>query len=324
MTGLLVFLALLVDRLVGEPARWHPLVMFGHWASRCEQYVNPAVNHKDSCVDEAVVLRASSLHTKILGLFAWGLMVVPLVLCAAWVGDQLQTVSTWGYFVFSLCVLQFTIGWQSLREHALVVSQALQQQNIETAREAVGRIVSRDTDSMDESAVSRATIESVLENGSDAIFAPLFWFCVLGPAGALAYRLANTLDAMWGYRTARFHNFGYAAARLDDVFNWLPARLTAVSYALMGHWQKGWRCWQQQAQSCASPNGGPVMCAGAGALNIYLGGGAFYHGQWQARPEMGCDAQAQGVDIDRALTLIQRSVCLWVVVIVLLAVCFYA
>lgn len=105
-------------------------------------------------------------------------------------------------------------------------------------------VVSRDTEGMDTSDVSRAAVESVLKNGSDAVFATLFWFALAGGAGALAHRLVNTLDAMWGYRTPRFLLFGWAAARLDDVLNWVPARLTAATYALLGCTRTALVCWR--------------------------------------------------------------------------------
>jgi len=182
------------------------------------------------------------------------------------------------------------------------------------ARQMVGHMVSRDTQSLDERQVAAAATESVLENGNDAVFGALFWFAVLGAPGALLYRLANTLDAMWGYRTARYENFGWAAARIDDGLNYVPARLTAFSYTLLGQTRRAWRCWRTQAKLWDSPNAGPVMAAGAGALGVQLGGAAPYDGVWESRPDLGEGDLPDANAIRRSLALVRRSVVLWLVV----------
>jgi adenosylcobinamide-phosphate synthase len=135
----------------------------------------------------------------------------------------------------------------------------------------------------------------------------------------LLYRLSNTLDSMWGYRTARYNEFGWAAARLDDVLNYIPARLTALSYALLGHTRSALHCWRAQAPHWESPNAGPVMAAGAGALQVRLGGKAIYHGEISARPLLGCGAEVTGGDIARALQLVRRTLYLWLAAAGLLA-----
>lgn len=161
----------------------------------------------------------------------------------------------------------------------------------------------------------RRTIENTLENGSDAIFAPIFWFILLGPTDALFYRLSNTLDAMLGYKNPRFYHFGYCAARLDDILNWMPARLTVLSYVLLGDSRKAWRCYRQQGSLCASPNAGPVMSAGAGCLDIQLGGPAIYHGQMQIKPKLGTKRLPENQDIKRANLLIVFTSLLWLATI---------
>jgi adenosylcobinamide-phosphate synthase len=155
----------------------------------------------------------------------------------------------------------------------------------------------------------------VLENGNDAIFAAIFWFVVLGAPGVVMYRLVNTLDAMWGYKNARYHHFGRAAARLDDVLNYLPARLTALSYAAAGKFCMAIESWRRQAAASESPTAGPVMAAGAGALSLRLGGPAIYHGQWCERPALGYGVKPCAEDIGRAIALVQRAIFIWVVVL---------
>ena len=183
------------------------------------------------------------------------------------------------------------------------------------ARQKVGYIVSRQTEHMTAIDVRRATIESVLENGADAVFAPLFWFMLLGPFGALLYRLTNTLDAMWGYKNQRYLYFGWAAARLDDTLNWLPARLTASSYALLGNTPQAIQAWRRHAPLLESPNAGPVMTAGAGALNLNLGGPATYHGKLKDKPWFGGAKQPGDQDILRAIRLIYQTLAFWWVLI---------
>lgn len=216
----------------------------------------------------------------------------------------------------SIAALYFALGHQSLRDHAQRVHHALTKGDLEDARAKVGCIVSRDTGQMDAQAVASAAVESVLENGNDAVFGALFWFLIAGAPGVVLYRLANTLDAMWGYRTPRYSYFGWAAARLDDVLNFVPARLTALTYALIGHTRSALHCWRLQAGAWDSPNAGPVMAAGAGALGIGLGGGAYYHGEWEERPALGIGPRPDATAIPAALRLVRLGVILWLLVVV--------
>jgi adenosylcobinamide-phosphate synthase len=219
--------------------------------------------------------------------------------------------SPWTAAGFAAITLYLALGLRSLGEHAHPVIAALQVADLPAARAAVGRIVSRDTAVLDATQVAAAATESVLENGSDAVFAALFWGVLLGAPGAVLYRLSNTLDAMWGYRTPRYANFGWAAARIDDALNWLPARLTAVTYAALGRTRAAIRCARRQGRGWKSPNAGPVMAAGAGALHVQLGGPAPYHGHWQARPPLGEGAAATANSVQRALRLVRAGVALW-------------
>jgi adenosylcobinamide-phosphate synthase len=169
-----------------------------------------------------------------------------------------------------------------------------------------------------------STLESVLENGNDGVFAALFWFLIAGGPGALLYRLANTLDAMWGYKTGQYFYFGWAAARLDDLLNYIPARLTALTYALMGSTGKALYAWRTQAKRWDSPNAGPVMSAGAGALDVSLGGRARYHGVWHERPALGTTTQATLEDIPRALRLVSTGLYAWLAVAIVTGALRYA
>lgn len=299
--SLSLLLALLLDALFGEPRRWHPLRGFG----RAAQAIEVRWNRGSRSAGALAALGLSVLPAMLVGLL---LAVLPLVLgwlCAA--------------ALAALC-----IGRRSLGEHVRAVAAPLAAGDLAAARQRIAWLVSRETESMNAVAVRRAAIESLLENASDAVFASLFWFAVgglvAGPGGAAAlvvcHRLINTLDAMWGYRSPRLARFGWAAARLDDGFNWLPARGTALAFALTGNSRAALACCRRQAAACASPNGGAVMSSGAGALRVALGGGAYYRGVWEPRPWLGCGAAPVDGDIPRALGLVARALVVFCLIIV--------
>ena len=290
LMALALLVGVLIDRLVGEPPRYHPLVGFGRLAGTLEARLN------------------RGRHRITAGALAWALAVLPPV---ALIG-ALRSTATPVAWVLDALVLAFCLGARSLGEHARAVTAPLRDGNLDGARARLAWLVSRDTDTLSATEVASATTESVLENGHDAIFGAVFWFIVGGAPLALLFRLANTLDAMWGYRTERFARFGRIAARVDDVLGWLPARLTAATYAALGQTRRAWRCWRTQAPTWKSPNAGPVMAAGAGALAVRLGGPAPYHGQMEARPVLGEGDPAQAGDAEAALRLVNRGLTLWV------------
>ena len=299
--------ALLLDQWLGEPRRWHPLVGFGNVANWLEKHSNLAFK----------ALSAHAVAGRLMGLLAWLVLLIPLVALAYWL-THLHRYLLWGWYsdvLLNCLMLYFAIGASSLKHHALRIYQALLSKDLAAARLAVGMIVSRDTQALEEKEIATATVESVLENGNDAVFGAIFWFIVFGGAGAVMFRLANTLDAMWGYRTPRFVYFGWAAARIDDVLNLIPARLTALSYALCGSTVTSLRCWLGQAGTWYSPNAGPVMAAGAGALNVRLGGAAPYHGEVKLRPALGAGDSVQANHILSAVDLVQHSMVLWCTII---------
>jgi adenosylcobinamide-phosphate synthase len=295
ITTVTVIFALGLDYFLGEPRRFHPLVAFGKLAQIIEQRVY--------------------CNSRFYGTVAVLLLLIPLVLIASatrsssWVAPYVNIVQ--------MLILYFAIGWNSLNTHALAVSKSLLAGDLKQARKKVGLIVSRDTNTLDETGVVKATMESILENGSDAIFAAIFWFAIAGAPGVVLYRLSNTLDAMWGYRNQRYHNFGWFAARLDDLLNLIPARLTAFGYAIVGNTGVAIRCWRNQAARWKSPNAGPVMAAGAGSLSVELGGVATYHGVEQQRPLLGEGRSPEVNDIQRALILIRHTLLLYLLVLLL-------
>lgn len=288
MLALLLVAGIALDLLLGETRRWHPLVGFGRLAARLEHVLNRG--------------HARLPH----GVLAWALAVLPVSLACLALAER---AGPW----LHAALLYLCIGLRSLRDHTLPIHAALRGGDLARARLLTSRIVSRDTAHADEADLAKASAESLLENGNDAVFGTLFWFILLGGPGAVLFRLANTLDAMWGYRSERFNLFGRCAARIDDAMNYVPARLTALSYVLLAGRARAraWRCWRTQAPAWSSPNAGPVMASGAGALGVSLGGAAVYDGEVEQRPPLGAGPAAGAADILRAWRLVLHTTLLW-------------
>jgi adenosylcobinamide-phosphate synthase len=271
--GLLIGTAL--DALVPDPGRGHPVAIFGAAAGTLERHW-----YADSRM-RGVAFAAACAGTAV-------------ALGAALPGATLTTaVATWA-----------VLGSRSLRHEASLVRQHLDRGDLDAARRQVTHLVGRDPETLDADGIARATVESVAENTSDAIVAPLFWGAIAGVPGLLGYRAVNTLDAMVGHRTPRYGKFGWAAARLDDVANLVPARLTAALVALAsGHPGRTLRVAVRDGHRHPSPNAGYAEAAYAGALRLRLGGRNVYAGLVEYRPELGDGAPPGPDDISRAARL---------------------
>ena len=321
MTFFVLVCALILDHLFAEPKKYHPLVGFGRLATALEKRFNtPASNHWQLCAGGFAVLLVVLI------------LVVPISLLVWFITHTINNpVIT--LLVHSL-VVYWAIGNQSLKQHLIPIYSNIHHNELVIAKNHLRMTVSRDVDPLNETQVTQAAIETALENGNDAVLGVLFWYCLGGIPAVLAYRLINTLDAMWGYRSARFLYFGRAAARLDDLLNYFPARLVAISYALLANginkfklgnfqlnsfqldsFKRAIHCWRVQAPLLSSPNAGPVMAAGAGSLNVRLGGPAYYQQQQIDKPYFGGDKLPVPADILRAIALVQSTIKLWLVVI---------
>ncbi|MBM7459556.1 cobalamin biosynthesis protein [Rhodococcus coprophilus] len=279
-------LGYVADRVFGDPRRWHPVSGFGKVA-RCAERTMYADN-RSAGVAFTVLLVGST------GLLGWtadrATRSRPLL------NTAVTAFATW-----------MVLGGRSLGTEARALDRQLRRGDLAAARVQVTHLVGRDPSQLEANDIARATIESVAENTSDAVVAPLLWGAVLGPAGLLGYRAANTLDARVGHRTPRLERFGWASARLDDVLNLAPARLTALLAAAMGgNPGAALRTWRRDAHKHPSPNAGPVEAAFAGALGITLGGANVYHGVVEDRGTLG-DGPAPGpADIGRTARLAAR------------------
>lgn len=302
------FLGWGIDAAWGEVKRWHPLVGLGN----CAQFLEARLHGPEMRSD------LSSLEARARGALATsllvGMCVFPVLVLDSWLSSAPRCFTA----VFDGLMFYFCLGYRSLKEHALAVAGPLKRGELAQARLALSMIVSRDTEPLAEGDIAKGVVESVLENGNDAVVASLFWFLVAGAPGVVAHRCLNTLDAMWGYKTPRFHYFGWFAARLDDLLAWVPARICALSYAVCGQYSGAMRAWREDASLHKSPNAGAVMASGAGALGIRVGGQAPYHGAWEKRPYLGKGRDVLPGDIDRALGLLNRAWWLLFVVGILL------
>ena len=201
-TFFILVTALILDWLFGEPKRFHPLIGFGLLATRLENSLNQDIS--------------STRNQLLRGTLAVLLLLLPFSL----IGFYLSSLPIVG-FLFTIILVTLCIGHKSLHEHTLPIAEALHKGNELQARELTSQIVSRDPETLD---IAKASVESILENGNDSVFAALFWFVIAGTPGIVFYRLSNTLDAMWGYRNQQYLYFGRFSARLDDVLNYIPAR----------------------------------------------------------------------------------------------------
>ncbi|MEO3745670.1 cobalamin biosynthesis protein [Plantactinospora sp. B5E13] len=283
--GLAVGYAL--DALIGDPRRGHPVAGFGRLAGALER----RLYRPDRSAGVGYTALAVGVPVLLGGAAALATRNRPLARAA------LVAAGTWT-----------VLGGRTLRREAAAMSQALGTADLPAARRRLNHLCGRDPSALDESELARATVESVAENTSDAVVAPLFWGAVAGLPGLVGYRAANTLDAMVGHRSPRYERFGTAAARLDDVLNLLPSRLTglltiAAAPLVRGDRTRAWRIWRRDRRDHPSPNAGQCEAAMAGSLGVRLGGRNVYFGRSEVRPFLGDGPRPEARHIDRAARL---------------------
>ena len=275
-----------VDALVGDPRRGHPVAAFGRVAARLEQRLHAPSRTRGVAYAGLLVGGAALLGVALERLAP---RPVPRVLVTA--------AATWA-----------VLGGRSLGREAATVAAQLEAGDLAAARVQVTHLVGRDTTRLDADEVARACVESVAENTADAVVAPLLWGAVAGVPGLLAYRAANTLDAMVGHRSERHLRFGWASARLDDLLNLAPARVCALLTALaaplvQGSPRAALRAVRRDAGRHPSPNAGVVEAAFAGALGVRLGGVNVYAGQVEDRGTLGNGRPVEVRDVERVVRL---------------------
>ncbi|MCW5706306.1 adenosylcobinamide-phosphate synthase CbiB [Shinella sp.] len=305
-TLLLLFLALLLDRLVGDPDRlWrrvpHPVVLFGRAIGLMDKLFNGKRLSADTkrfngAAGIAVLLAASAF----LGFFVHRLLA-PLGIVGAFV---------------EIAVVAVFLAQKSLYDHVRAVSSGLKRGGLAGGRQAVSMIVGRDPATLDEPAICRAGIESLAENFSDGVVAPALWYALFGLPGLFAYKMLNTADSMIGHKNAKYLDFGRASARLDDLANWPAARLS-ILFLAAGAWAVKGRAAARHAIGTAlrdaglhrSPNSGWPEAAMAGALGIGLAGPRIYGGARVDEPMMNASGRtvATVADIDLSLRIFSAA-----------------
>ena len=270
-----LLLGVALDALLGDPQGWpHLVIFFGRVISFWEKRLYPMENKR----------------------LGGTILVVLTILCCTLLPGALLAlawrISRWLYLLLGGVICWQCIAARSLRDESDLVRVPLEAGDLPKAREMVGRIVGRDTDALDADGVCRAAVETVAENTSDGVIAPLFYMAIGGPVLGCLYKSVNTMDSMIGYKNDRYMDFGRRAALLDDVVNYIPARLAALELIAAAFLcgmdgKNAWRIWRRDRHNHASPNSAQTESAVAGALGLRLAGDAVYFGKLHKKPYIG-------------------------------------
>jgi len=295
-----LIIALIIDHFIGEPRRFHPLILFGNIAQFIEQKLN----------------QGSKTRRFLSGILAWCVLIMPLPLLYIWL---MLILPSFALLVLNIYIVYWAVALNSLNLHGMQIYQPLTENNLDQARHYCSYIVSRDTSELDQQAISRATTESMLENGHDGVTATLIYFFLGGAPFVIIHRLSNTLDAMWGYRNEQFNYFGKFSARMDDLLGFVSGKITALLFVVIGLFKRTGKQAlvnaYQQSKNYKSHNGGWVMASGATVLNVCLGGRAIYFGESVDSPQLGEGETVQSKHIKASLTLVKQAVLLWLMVV---------
>jgi adenosylcobinamide-phosphate synthase len=287
-----IALGVLADAILGDPARGHPVAVFGRWAGALERQCYAPSRARGIGYTAVAVAGPVLLGT-----------VAERVTARGRVGRVLVTaLATW-----------VALGGTSLVREGMAMAGSLEAGDLPAARDRLTHLCARDPAELAAGDLARATVESMAENTSDAVVAPLLWAAVAGVPGVLGYRAVNTLDAMVGYRSPRYQRFGWASARLDDLVNLVPARLTGLLTVLCaplvdGSPARAWQVLRADGARHPSPNAGRCEAAAAGALGVRLGGTNVYGGRTESRPEVGAGGRAPQTGDVRRSALLSRYV----------------
>ena len=293
MSPILIPAAFLVDLIVGDPPKLpHPVRFIGALIS----FLDKKLRKKD---DPEGVQRLKGGLLVCLTLSITGVITLGIIMGAYALNPYLG-------FAVQVVLCAYCLAARSLRDASMAVYKELKKGDLEAARYAVSMIVGRDTDRLDEAGVARAAVESVAESTSDGVIAPLFYIALGGAFGGMMYKAVNTMDSMLGYKNDKYRFFGTAAAKLDDIVNFIPARISGLLMVLAAllsglDGKNSWRIFLRDRMKHASPNSAQTESACAGALNVRLAGNNYYFGVLVEKPSLGDDIRpVEPEDIRRA------------------------
>ncbi|HLE93277.1 MAG TPA: regulatory signaling modulator protein AmpE [Sulfuricaulis sp.] len=293
-----VLLALTLDYLIPDRQGIKPFAWYRDWAESIEERFNGG--------------------KRVHGIGAVALAILPILAGVAVIHYILGELGWILQFIFNVIVLYVCVDVSRLSKTANAVSMALESGDADEANEQLQVLTGKSTTDVNETEIARAAVEGVLKQGNTLIISPIFWFILLGPFGAVLQRLSSILDSLWGHRYERFAEFGWAAARFDDVLGWVPARITALSYALMGSFEDALHCWRKRVGVWSDINSGPLLASGFGAMHMQSCDVSADEGEYEEQ-SLELTVIPDAGHVRRAVALVWRVLLLWLVVGILMA-----
>ena len=297
ITLIIILFAVALDRFFPDRGRAPPFLWYEDWARSVEQRFNAGTRGQ--------------------GLAAVLVVAGPGILGVALIRYILSHISYVLVYIFDILVLYLCLDLYRLTRQAVEISESLESGDVLMAATHLEAMTGKTTADVTESSIAQTTVEAVLKHANTAVMAPLFWFILFGPVAVVLQRLTALLDRLWGHRSAQFAEFGWAAARLNDLLGWVPARITALSYGIMGSFEDALHCWRRQAGMWSDINSGPLLASGFGAMHM----SACEEPEEEDTPGLPAvrGIVVNAADIRRAVALLWRVLLFWLAVALLMA-----
>ncbi len=297
ITLIIILFAVALDRFFPDRGRAPPFLWYEDWARSVEQRFNAGTRGQ--------------------GLAAVLVVAGPVILGVALIRYILSHISYVLVYIFDILVLYLCLDLYRLTRQAVEISESLESGDVLMAATHLEAMTGKTAADVTESSIAQTTVEAVLKHANTAVMAPLFWFILFGPVAVVLQRLTALLDRLWGHRSAQFAEFGWAAARLNDLLGWVPARITALSYGIMGSFEDALHCWRRQAGMWSDINSGPLLASGFGAMHM----SACEEPEEEDTPGLPAvrGIVVNAADIRRAVALLWRVLLFWLAVALLMA-----